>query len=55
VRGTRCDEISQFVDSRFDQLNTSHNGKLTEQEFEAPATARMAQAAHRKRPDTNRR
>lgn len=38
-------EISQFVSDRFDRLNTSHNGKLTEQEFEAPAKAKMAQAS----------
>ena len=38
-------ELSQLVSNRFDQLNTSHSGKLTEQEFEAPAKARMAQAS----------
>lgn len=38
-------EAAQFVSGRYDQLNTSHNGKLTEQEFEAPAKAKMAQAS----------
>lgn len=33
------------MSGRYDQLNTSHNGKLTEQEFEAPANAKMAQAS----------
>ena len=38
-------EVSQFVSDRYDRLNTTHDGKLTEQQFEAPAKAKMAQAS----------